>query len=122
MRRIVHGVVIAIADWWTSRAQQDPHASWSVYPDDLISSEHEDCDANHPATDDAEDTFEAEDDAEDHAGQRQVLRREAWISRAPHRKEGWQRWYRFMPLDVSDTQTLACVLQGNLAKSFSRMK
>ena len=91
VRRTVYGVVIAIAAWWTSRAQQDPHASWFVNPDDLISSEHGDCDANQPAADDAEDTFEVEDDAEDHAGQHQVLRRDAWISRAPHRREGWQR-------------------------------
>ena len=73
-RRSVYGIVIAIAAWWTSRAQQDTHASWCVNPDDLIVREHGDCDARSLAADDAADTVDAEDDAEDHAEQRQLLK------------------------------------------------
>ena len=83
VRRTVHGVIIAITAWLTSRAQQAAYAPLHVDPGDPLSSTYGDYEVNQLATDDAEDAGKDEDDANDRARQHQVPRHDAWIITAP---------------------------------------
>ena len=85
-RRVAYGVIATIAMWCTFRALRSQQA-----PGLANVGGNDDCDVNLPAGDDADNTFEIEDDADDHAEQRQVLKRDEWISRAPHRRDNWRR-------------------------------